>query len=50
MPDTPAPVKTNDPQGWIDLVWHHLEKLDLTDAERDELNTAMAWITEVVTA
>lgn len=37
--------------GWdtsqaIEVIWAALEQLDLDDDDQDQLNTAMAWVTE----
>jgi hypothetical protein len=37
--------------GWdldqaTEVVWAALDKLDLDEADQDQLNTAMAWLTE----
>lgn len=37
---------SNSPESWIETIWAALEQLDLSDEDSDEVNTAMAWITE----
>lgn len=39
-------VTSNNPASWIEAVWEAIDLDMLTENERDEVCTAMAWITE----
>lgn len=42
------PLTSGDTDQALAVVWAALEQLDLNDADSDQLNTAMAWITEAL--
>ena len=43
---TDLPLTGFDTAQAIEVVWVALERLDLPEDEQDQLNTAMAWLTE----
>ena len=42
------PLTSGDNAQALTVVWAALERLDLDDAENDQLNTAMAWLEESI--
>ena len=36
----------NDPTSWLAVIWEALDEVEMTDAQHDEVATAMAWIAE----
>lgn len=42
------PLTSGDTTQAVAVVWAALDRLDLSDDDQDQLNTAMAWISEAL--